>query len=75
MGKKSRVSVNLTKPEIEFIESFGEKCKAKGGRKLSRNEILRAMVKVLKNLKVNPSELKDKKDLIKRICNKAKVPY
>jgi len=73
--KQIRISLNLTKEEKEFLKSFKSKCKDTGGENLSYGEILRAMVRVFKKLKVKPDNLKNEVDLIKRICIKAKIPY
>ena len=73
--KQVRISLMLTGKEKDFLKSFKSKCKNTGGDNLSYGEILRAMVKVLKKLKVKPDKLKNEVDLIKRICIKAKIPY
>ncbi|OGF44721.1 MAG: hypothetical protein A2536_09240 [Candidatus Firestonebacteria bacterium RIFOXYD2_FULL_39_29] len=73
--KQARISLILTKRERDFLKSFKNKCKNSGGDNLSYGEILRAMVKVFKKLKVKPDNLKNEVDLIKRICIKARIPY
>lgn len=73
--KQVRISLILTKKEKDFLKSFTSKCKRTGGDSFSYGEILRAMVKVLKKLKVKPDKLMNEVDLIKRICIKAKIPY
>ncbi|OGF53422.1 MAG: hypothetical protein A2452_06325 [Candidatus Firestonebacteria bacterium RIFOXYC2_FULL_39_67] len=73
--KQVRISLILTRKEKDFLKSFKNKCKNTGGDSLSYGEILRAMVRVLKKLKVKPDKLKNELDLIKRICIKAKIPY
>lgn len=50
MGRKDNVvfSVSLTRCQVEFLDSLSRRCAQGGGARLSRNFILRNLVKVLR---------------------------
>lgn len=50
---KIKIKIDLTKSEAEFLDNFGKRCEENGGECLSREEIIRATLKAIKNISVS----------------------
>jgi len=66
-------SVALTKRQVEYLDKISNCCRYKGGRKLSKSAIIRALVQAVKDLNIDVCSVKCEKELKKRIvkafCN------
>ncbi|OGF48578.1 MAG: hypothetical protein A2231_11335 [Candidatus Firestonebacteria bacterium RIFOXYA2_FULL_40_8] len=67
-----RISTFLTQDELEYLDKLSSKAKFTGGFKLSRAEILRSLVKAMKELKVDVSKVKSEDQLKERILKAVK---
>jgi len=65
-----RISTFLTQKELDYLDKVSSKVRFSGGFKLSRAEILRALVKAMKEMEVDVSGVKTEKQLKDRILKK-----
>ncbi len=68
-----RAELTLREEHDKYLVEFGEKAKRQGGHRLARTEIIRALIKVLKRLDVDVSEVRDEKELEDRILEAIEV--
>ena len=62
-----RISTFLKPKELEYLDKLSNKAKFTGGFKLSRTEILRALVKAMREMKVDVTGVKTEDQLKERI--------
>ena len=62
-----RISTFLKPKELEYLDKLSNTAKFTGGFKLSRTEILRALVKAMKEMKVDVTGVKTENQLTERI--------
>jgi hypothetical protein len=76
IGQTGRIVAFLTRPEIDFIDSLSKDALFSTGRKLSRTDIIRAMVDAIKIKQINANGVFSKTDLEKRLLElmKAALP-
>jgi len=73
MNKGDWTTVALNKKQICFLDGISKRSKFSGGRKLSRTAILRAILKMGRNLKVDVSGVKSERKLEERVFSKLPV--
>ncbi len=74
-GPKSEyIRVNLTLPDEldRVLQEFGNDARATGGYKLPKTMIMRALVRLLMKLDVDPSGVKTEEELLERILQATK---
>ncbi|MFC1717622.1 hypothetical protein ACFL6S_28430 [Candidatus Poribacteria bacterium] len=69
MADSRNISLNLTKTEYSFIMTMADQCAGKGAPEVSADAILRAMVRLLQQLKVDVSEISTEDQLLERLQN------
>ena len=79
MGRKNRgrsayfrVSLTLPKELDSYLENLGSDIKAAGGFKLAKTEIIRALIMVSSELKLDLNNIDDENELKNRILNALK---
>ena len=67
--KSEYIRVNLTLPDEldRVLQEFGNDARATGGYKLPKTMIMRALVRLLMTLDVDPSGVKTEDELLERI--------
>lgn len=58
--------VSLNKRQICFLEEISKNCKFSGGKKLSRTSLIRAFLRVARELDVDATEVKTEEELKER---------
>ena len=63
------IRVNLTLPDEldRVLQKFGSDARATGGYKIPKTMIMRALVRLLETLEVDPSGVRTEEELLKRI--------
>ena len=71
--KSEYIRVNLTLPDEldRVLQELGNDARATGGYKLPKTMIMRALVRLLMTLNVDPSGVKTEDELLERILQKA----
>ena len=67
-----RVSLTLPRKLDNFLETLSSEARAKGGFKLAKTEIVRALIMAMMELNVNVEGVKDEEELKARIIEAAK---
>ncbi|OGF52399.1 MAG: hypothetical protein A2044_02055 [Candidatus Firestonebacteria bacterium GWA2_43_8] len=62
-----RICTFLKPGELEYLDNISKKSKFTGGAKLSRTKILRALVKAMREMKIDVTGVKTEDQLKKRI--------
>jgi len=70
----SRVVALLTRDEIDFIDRLSKDALFSTGRKLSRTDIIRALIDVVKINDINGDGVHSKSDLEKKLLSVMKIP-
>jgi len=72
--KSEYIRVNLTLPDEldRVLQELGNDARATGGYKLPKTMIMRALVRLLMMLEVDPSGVKTEDELLERIMQAAK---
>ncbi|MFH1867680.1 MAG: hypothetical protein ABH843_01795 [Candidatus Omnitrophota bacterium] len=65
--KKSRIVAFLTRDEIDFIDKLSKDALFSTGRKLSRTEIIRAFIDVVKRKDLSAEGVRSKSELEQRL--------
>ena len=71
--KAGRVVVNLTREELEFIDTIGRDALFTTGKHLTNNKIIRAFISVMQEVKVKGDGLYTAEELKNRILIKLKI--
>ncbi|MCP4648619.1 MAG: hypothetical protein GY853_00880 [PVC group bacterium] len=66
-GNYRKVMITLVQEQEQFLDKLRMEIAKKSNTRMSRTEIIRALVDYLATLKLNLSGIKDEKDLKKRI--------
>ncbi len=67
MEDSRNISLNLTETEYSFITSMADQFAGKGAPQVSADAILRAMVRLLQQLKVDVSGISTEDQLLERL--------
>jgi len=62
-----KTTLSLRKKEHSFILDIAKQCEGNGGSQISKEAVLRALIKVLQHLDVNVSGVKTEEQLLQRI--------
>jgi len=78
-GKESKseyIRVNLTLPDEldRVLQELGNDARATGGHKIPKTMIMRALVRLLMKLDVDPSGIKTEDELLERILEAVNKP-
>lgn len=71
--KAGRVVVNLTREELEFIDSIGRDALFTTGKRLTNNKIIRAFINVMKEIKIKGDGLYSACELKNRVLIKLRI--
>ncbi len=69
-----RVVALLTRDEIDFIDRLSKDALFSTGHKLSRTDIIRAFIDVVKTNDINGDDVHSKSDLEKKLLSVMKIP-
>jgi len=64
---KKRICAILTQKEIEYLDKVRREARFSGGFKLSRAEIIRALIKAMMKIKIDVKGVKTEKQLKEKI--------
>ena len=74
--KSEYIRVNLTLPDEldRVLQELGNDARASGGYKIPKTMIMRALVRLLMTLDIDPSGIKTEDELLERILQAVKKP-